>query len=147
MNLECFKYTIDFLNNLSVRECLTYGNCTWKLVTNWLKQVDQFHKTPQTNLIKIYLTNEINEITATTNLNNFEELFSAQNAKLTKMAKLLLMLYDVDDNSMQCHKSTTEILIDQISTCNKYVYASMKKLEKFIFIFHYMMLHFNSDQF
>ena len=138
---------MDYLNSLSTKECLMYNNSTWKCVVSWLKKLcllDSQHP----KLIKTYLNDQIDTFLSTSSSSDFYSTLSGSN----KIAKFILMLADcvVDGTKSlvaaaeECCRQTTELLIEKFTTCNKHVYASGEKMEKCIFIFHFMIYHWNS---
>lgn len=137
---------MDYLNSLSTKECLMYNNSTWKCVVSWLKKLcllDSQHP----KLIETYLKDQFDTFLSTSS-SDFYSTLSGSN----KIAKFILMLADcvTDDTKSrvttaeECCRQTTELLIEKFTTCNKHVYASGEKMEKCIFIFHFMIYHWNS---
>ena len=123
-----------------------YNNSTWKCVVSWLKKLcllDSQHP----KLIETYLNDQIDTFLSTSS-SDFYSTLSGSN----KIAKFILMLADcVADGTKslvaaaeECCRQTTELLIEKFTTCNKHVYASGEKMEKCIFIFHFMIYHWNS---
>lgn len=123
------------LNNLSTKECLVYGNSIWRSIIEWIRQFFESDDHLVKNLLQIELDTFIS-----TDSSNFYSILSGSN----RIAKLTLMLSDVDEATSSSYSQPIfELLVDKLTSCNKHVYASVDKTEKFIFIFHFMMHHLN----
>lgn len=125
-----------------------YGNSTWQAIVNWLLKLIKAGDS-SCRLVKNLLQAELDTFVAAASSSDFYSTLNGSN----RIAKLALMICDVDDaiNSKQSSsflcKQTFEILIDKLTSCNKHVYASIDKIEKFLFVFHFMMYHLNSKAF
>lgn len=146
LDSETLVSAIDMLNGLSTKECLVYGNSTWQAIVNWLLKLIKAGDS-SCRLVKNLLQAELDTFVAAAGSGDFYSILNGSN----RIAKLALMICDVDDaiNSKQSFlcKPTFEILIDKLTSCNKHVYASIDKTEKFLFVFHFMMYHLNSIDF
>jgi hypothetical protein len=98
-------------------------------------------KASNAQLLGQYLIDELRSFTS--NSENLDNLFTLLNES-KKFAKLMLMVFDTNKEAI--YKNATELLTECLVTCNRYIYMSADKIEKFLFIFGLMLQHVNSKK-
>ena len=114
---------VDALNVFSIKECIQYNNSSWKLITNWFKQIDsntlfQFVETEFNKFIDIEINND----------------YSIQ-IKSNKLAKLVLIVSELD----QVQLRLVEQLVEKLKNSNRNLYMSTERIEKCLLMFNFMI--------
>ncbi len=130
LNGETLKHTADFLNILSTKECLAYQNTTWNFAIDWFAKA---MKSPSNKeLIAKFVDAELNELLEEASIDHSSSL-----TRSNKLAKLLLMLFDVNEDVV--YKKPVNTLLDRLSSCNKYLYMKAYTIERCFFVFDSML--------
>ena len=141
--VSCTRQTLsdvlDAINSVSLSECLCYGNATWHAVVKWFGSLVQ-RKEIDGSLVADLLNDEIVQSFISSSSNGIAaDEFTMLHTSL-KYAKLLLVLLDVGDAA---DGVSTAAILDTLRTrlvsCNRYVYMSMERVEKCLFIFSGML--------
>ena len=130
MNSEIVKRVFDFINTLSSNECLKYENTTWNIVTELFKSL--LNEPEKREMINKCLDEEFNDF-----LNENVVEHSTILNKSNKISKIFLILFDSDQELV--YKKQLEILMDHLSSCNKYIYMKFHIIEKCFFILNNML--------
>ena len=135
MNETSLKDFTDAMNCFSMRECLTYGNSTWKKLVEWFKSSAQTQTGAR--LISVHLSTELGKLLTGQSLDEF-----TTNNLCSKVAKLVLLLSDA--GLIESFKNPIEQIIDKLANCNKYIYMSEQVVANCLEIFNLMISYINS---
>jgi hypothetical protein len=131
-NKQQLSQVVDVINSLSIKECFTYRNSTWNLISDWFKKIINFNNNNENDLVKNYLNEEMANFLNDSNTDDF-----TTNNISVKLAKVILLL--LDTNEEQIFKSSIETLSDKLVSCNKYIYMSTERIEKCLLILNSMI--------
>ena len=130
--------SIDLINVLSVKECLTYRNSTWNAIVDWFDEV-LGAKVDNLDLVANYIDKEFQKYSNEVNIDEF-----TLKSRSAKFAKLLMILADTKADE-KILKKTLDSLLDRLYSCNKYVYIASEKVEKCLLILNNMLAYINGD--
>ncbi len=131
---------VDFVNGLSIRECLVYKNSTWNLIEDWFKTTLKSANESISNkeMISKFLSEELNEFLE----KDWIMDQSLIQIKSNKLAKLFLVLFDSGEELI--YKNSLQFLLDKLTSCNKYLYMKAEVTEKCFFIFNSILSQIQS---